>query len=130
LLGKANLVEIDLLRRGHRMPMLDPWPGSPYTLLVARDERAPYCRVWPAFFDRPLPPIPIPLSKPDPDIPLALQPLIERIYERARYDELIDYTRPLEPPLSPEQTAWLAEQLRERTAPVKPRPRQGRRQRR
>src|SRR5206468_1845997 len=64
LLGKANLVEIDLLRGGERMPMLDPWPDSPYTLLVARDTEAPRCRVWPASFDRPLPAIPIPLSPP------------------------------------------------------------------
>ncbi len=29
LLGDTNLVEIDLLRGGTRMPMLDPWPNSP-----------------------------------------------------------------------------------------------------
>src|SRR5262249_18585136 len=58
LLGKANLVELDLLRGGTRMPMLDPWPGSPYTLLVSREEQSPRCRVWPASFDRPLPAIP------------------------------------------------------------------------
>src|SRR4029077_15364721 len=85
LLGKANLVELDLLRGGDRMPMLDPWPNSPYTLLVAREEKAPRCRVWPAFFDLPLPTIPIPLTKPHPDIPLALQPLVEIIYEQGRY---------------------------------------------
>jgi hypothetical protein len=28
--GDINLVEIDLLRGGRRMPMLDPWPDSPY----------------------------------------------------------------------------------------------------
>jgi hypothetical protein len=58
LLGKANLVEIDLLRGGTRFPMLDPWPASPYTVLVARAEHAPRCKVWPAYFDRPLPAIP------------------------------------------------------------------------
>jgi hypothetical protein len=84
LLGKANLVEIDLLRGGDRMPMLDPWPASPYTLLVAREERAPRCRVWPAFFDRPLPAIPVPLSRPDPDLTLDLQPLVDTIYEGGR----------------------------------------------
>ena len=36
LLADVNLVEIDLLRAGQRMPMFDPWPDSPYTLLVAR----------------------------------------------------------------------------------------------
>jgi hypothetical protein len=30
LLGDANLVEIDLLRGGSRMPMLDLWPDSPF----------------------------------------------------------------------------------------------------
>src|SRR5262249_36273384 len=33
LLDGVNLVEIDLLRGGQRMPMLDPWPDSPYTLM-------------------------------------------------------------------------------------------------
>jgi hypothetical protein len=131
LLGKANLVEIDLLRGGARMPMLDPWPGSPYTLLVAREERAPRCRVWPASFDRPLPAIPVPLSRPDPDLTLDLQPLVEAIYERGRYREDIDYSRPLTPPLSAEQLAWLEEQLRSAGPAAKPaRPRRGRRNKR
>jgi hypothetical protein len=120
LLGKANLVEIDLLRGGDRMPMLDPLPASPYYLLVAREEKAPYCGVWPGFFDRPLPAIPIPLRKPDPDIPLALQPIIDAIYEQGRYGEDIDYSRPLDPPLSPEQVAWLARQLRPEATATKP----------
>jgi hypothetical protein len=130
LLGKANLVELDLLRGGDRMPMLDPWPASPYTLLVAREERAPRCRVWPAFFDRPLPTIPIPLAKPHPDIPLALQPLIEVIYERGRYSEDIDYAKPLDPPLTAEQSAWFEQQLRGREAVGKARPARSRRSRR
>ena len=71
LLGSTHLVEIDLLRGGQRMPMLDPWPDSPYTLLVARAP-APLCRVWRAFSLQPLPAIPVPLSRPDHD--LALPP--------------------------------------------------------
>jgi hypothetical protein len=120
LLGKANLVEIDLLRGGTRMPMLDPWPDSPYYLLVAREEKAPRCRVWPAYFDRPLPTVPVPLSKPDPDIPLALQPIVDAIYERSRYEESIDYTKSIAPPLTPEQAAWLRQRLRPEAAATKP----------
>src|SRR5437660_455617 len=41
LLGKANLVEIDLVRGGRRMPMVGKWPESPYYLLVARESRGP-----------------------------------------------------------------------------------------
>lgn len=117
MLGEANLVEIDLLRGGQRMPMIDPWPNSPYILLVCRRERAPYCRVWPAHFQRPLPTIPVPLSKPDPDVMLNLQSLVEAIYERSRYDSDIDYTKPLQPALKPEEAAWLEQQLRARQAP-------------
>jgi hypothetical protein len=115
LRGRANLVEIDLLRGGDRMPMLDPLPDSPYYVLVARREKAPYCRVARACFDRPLPTVPVPLSKPDPDIRVALQPLVEAIYARSRYYQDIDYSQPLAPPLKPEQAAWLEGRLRGQT---------------
>jgi hypothetical protein len=114
LLGGVHLVEIDLLRGGQRMPMLDPWPDSPYTLLIARAKKAQLCRVWPVHFQRPLPAIPVPLAKPDPDIPLHLQPMIVAIYQRSRYERSIDYTQPLTPPLGPKEAAWLEQQLRTR----------------
>jgi Protein of unknown function (DUF4058) len=111
LLGTANLVEIDLLRGGQRLPMLDPWPNAPYTLLVARREKAPQCHVWPAHFLCPLPTILVPLAKPDPDIPLDIQLMIEAIYARSRYYRSIDYARPLNPPLAAEESSWLEQQL-------------------
>jgi hypothetical protein len=114
LLEGVNLVEIDLLRGGRRMPMLDPWPKSPYTLMVARSRKAHHCLVWPAHFQRPLPPIPVPLAKPDPDIPLELQPMVEAIYKRYRYASSIDYSKPLDPPLRAEEKAWLKQQMRAR----------------
>ena len=116
LLHTANLVEIDLLRGGQRMPMHDPWPKSPCAFLVARRERSPYCRVWSGHHHKPLPTIPVPLSRPDPDVPLALQPLIEAVYVRSHYDRDIDYAKPLTPPLSPDESAWLQEQLKARQA--------------
>jgi Protein of unknown function (DUF4058) len=90
LLGQANFIEIDLLRGGHKMPMLDPWPDSPYTLLVSRQAEPGQCRVWPAHFQRRLPPIPVPLAYPDPDLTLDLQPLLDGIYALGRYGERID----------------------------------------
>lgn len=114
LLGAANLVEIDLLRGGQKMPMLDPLPKAPYTLLVCRQSRAPYCKVWPAHFRRPLPPIPVPLASPDPDLSLSLQPMVEAVYVRARYGRSIDYARPLEPPFTAEEQSWLTERLKVR----------------
>lgn len=112
LLADVNLVEIDLLRGGQRMPMLDPWPPSSYVMLVARAKKPQSCQVWPGDAIRPLSPIPVPLAKPDPDVPLNLQPMIDAIYERSRYAQSIDYRQPLNPPLDPHQAAWLKRQLR------------------
>ena len=98
-----NFVEIDLLRGGQRMPMLDSWSN---------------CRVWPAHFKSPLPLIPIPLLEPDPDLPLNLQPMVEAIYARSKYDRSIKYSKPILPPLSAEEAAWLEQQLRDRAKPA------------
>jgi hypothetical protein len=116
LLGTANLVEVDLLRGGQRMPMIEPCPDSLYYVLVGRQSDVPDCRVSPVHLDERLPPIPVPLASPDPDVSLALQPLFESIYERSRYARRIDYTKPLDPPLPPEQAAWLQEQLASRSS--------------
>jgi hypothetical protein len=105
LLGQANFIEIDLLRGGSKMPMLTPWPNCPYTLLVSRMARPTRARVWKAYFDRPLPPIPVPLLSSDPDLSLDLQPLIDDIYSLGRYDEQINYGRPLTPALSDAESA-------------------------
>ncbi len=107
--GSANLVEIDFLRGGRRMPMEDPWPESPYYVLVSRKPTAPQCAVWPAYCLRPLPEIPVPLSPPDADVQLALQPMIEAIYERSRYALDIDYGQRCRPRLDPAHVKWLEE---------------------
>lgn len=118
LLSDVNLVEIDLLRGGQRLPMLDPWPDCPYTFLIARANKGPWCRVWPIPLQRPLPALLIPLVKPDPDIPLDLQPMIASIYQRSRYDRSIDYSRPLVPPPRADETAWMKRQLKVRQGRV------------
>ena len=110
LLGDTNLVEIDLLRGGQRMPMLDPWPDSPCTILVARAKKYDLCQVWPVHFRAPAPSVPIPLAKPDPDIVLDLQPMIDAIYQRSRYERSIDYGKPLTPPLDAAEALWLEKQ--------------------
>jgi hypothetical protein len=110
LLGEANFVELDLLRGGERFPMLDPWPNSPYTLLVSHRMRAPKCRVWRGDFRKPLPPIPVPLLTPDSDVTLELQPMVDAIYARSKYARDIDYARPLSKPLTEDEASWFAAQ--------------------
>ncbi len=111
LLGRANFVEIDLLRGGTRFPMIDPWPETPYALLVCRQVDAPLCQVYPAHLRQPLPVIPVPLREPDPDLTLDLQSLVDRIYAVGRYGERLDYTRKLTPALPDEDAAWVRKRL-------------------
>jgi hypothetical protein len=113
LVGRsASLIEIDLLRGGQRMPMIGPWPFGPYALLVSRASRAPNCLVWPAHSMRRLPVIPVPLLESDPDVSLDLQSIIDTIYAESRYHRTIDYTKPITPPLTEEEAAWLSSQLK------------------
>ena len=108
IITNVSLVEIDLLHNGQRMPMFDHWPDSPYTLLVAR-AGATLCPVWRAHYRRPLPVIPVPLAKPDSDILMDLQPMIDEIHQRFRYPRSIDYRQPLVAPLDAAETAWLTQ---------------------
>ena len=110
--GSANLVEIDLLHGGRRMPMVEPWPDSPYTVLTARIASAPLCKVRRVYFNKPAPEIAVPLLPPDSDVRILLQPMIDAIYARSHYDRDIDYAKPLTPPLSAEEAAWLSTQLK------------------
>ena len=67
---------------------------------------------------KPLPTVPIPLAPPDADISLDIQPLVEAIYARSRYQRDIDYRQRLDPPLSPAETTWLEQRLRKQQEPA------------
>ena len=47
--------------------------------------------------------------------------MVDAIYERSRYEASIDYSKPLEPALTPEQAAWLQQRLRPEATPTRPR---------
>jgi hypothetical protein len=112
--GQANLVEIDLVRGGQRMPMEEDWPASPGYVLTCWRKTAPVCKVWPAFVDRPLPKLRVPLAPPDDDLTLDLQAMVDAIYDRSRYAMEINYHRPCHPPLDDRTAAWLHERLSQR----------------
>ena len=112
LLGDTHLVEIDLLRGGQRMPMADPWPDSPFVLMVSRGELDHVCRVWRGFADRRLPRLPVPLQEPDPDLGVDLQSAIDAIFKRSRYGERLKYDRSLSPPLGDAERTLLASRLK------------------
>ncbi len=107
----VHLVELDLLRGGVRMPMGDPLPEGNYYAIISRSYRRPYCEVYAWKLRDPMPMIPIPLLKGDPDVLLDLQAVFNTVYDRAGYDYSLDYTREIEPPLKPEDAQWVKELL-------------------
>ena len=104
LLDGVNVVEIDLLRMAGPMGFGDVPPSS-YRAVVARPERMPKVDVWPFNLRDPLPKIPVPLLKPDPDAALDLGPLLHATYDAAGYEDYV-YDAPPEPPLTAEDQAW------------------------
>jgi hypothetical protein len=104
LLSSAHFVEIDLLRGGPRLPA-DGLPLCDYYAAVSRVEERPKVGVWPVRLRDRLPPIPIPLTAPDPDVRLDLQAMLDLVYDRARYGPKL-YRRPIVPPLAPEDAGW------------------------
>lgn len=113
----VHLLEIDLLRGGRR-PQLAPstvLPAAPYVVFLSRVERWPEIAIWTCSLQRPLPTIPVPLRRPDPDVALPLNQLLHQVYRNARYDLQVDYRADPPPPeLSAEDAAWLDAHLRER----------------
>jgi hypothetical protein len=93
LLGTAHLIEIDLLRRGQRLPMKELRPPAPYYAYVGRFETRPETDVWPIPLDGPLPQIPVPLLAADSDVTLDLQLALSTVYDLSDYDREIDYTK-------------------------------------
>jgi hypothetical protein len=114
--ARINLVEIDLLRDGERMPMGRPTaPGGDYYFLVSRSFCFPEIDVWQFTTRDKIPPIPIPLKERDGDIALNLQESVEDMYDLSRYAQRIDYSLPPVPPLRSTDAAWAAELLKKAT---------------
>src|SRR5207248_7822478 len=107
----SHLVELDLLRGGERVPMSTPLPPGDYYALVGRAHRRPTVEVYAWSLRQPLPTIPIPLKRGDPDVPLDLQMVFTTVYDRARYDLTLDYSAALSPRLNKSDAAW-AKRLR------------------
>ena len=106
LQSDSHLLELDFLRGGERLPMARPLPTADYYVIVSRSNRRPLGEVWALMLVDHLPTIPVPLSDGDPDVPLDLQKALKVTCERADYAEILDYTRPVDPPLDRRATAW------------------------
>ena len=119
VLGGVNLVEIDLIRAGTHVLVVEPEDlpepaRSLYRASVWRAEQPESVEVHPFPLRERLPALPIPLREDDDDVVLALQELIDDAYRDGGYDDDIDYRLDLDPPLDPDDASWAAALLRDR----------------
>jgi hypothetical protein len=103
--SRTNLVEIDLLRQGKPMPIRQP-VKSDYRILISPGKSRPRARLLAFGVRQPIPAIPIPLLPKGPEPTLDLNDVLHALYERARYDLLLNYSKPPVPPLNEEDTEW------------------------
>ncbi|VTT96965.1 Uncharacterized protein OS=Rivularia sp. PCC 7116 GN=Riv7116_3947 PE=4 SV=1: DUF4058 [Gemmataceae bacterium] len=117
LLTGTNLVEIDLLREGERLPFGRPKPPpADYYALVSRADRFPKAAVWAFGVRDPLPILPVPLKPADGEVPLDLRAGLDRTYDDAGYRDRIDYSKPPADVLRKPDAEWAAEWLKTHTA--------------
>lgn len=115
---RTNLVEIDLLRGGTPLPVLqegepvDPATLGDYRVLVSRGHRRHRGDLYVTSLRDPLPAIPIPLRPEDSEPEIALQSVLAGFYDRGRYDLALNYRDEPVPPLSTADAAWAAGLLR------------------
>jgi hypothetical protein len=100
----VNLVEIDLLRKGHWIIAADQdaYPRKytePYRVCVVRANDNQTGEAYEATYSKPLPTIRIPLRPTDSDVLLPLQSILNEAYINGSHGNLIDYNQPPIPPL-------------------------------
>jgi len=94
-------------------------PGGDYYILVSRAPLRPKVDVYAWLLRQRIPAVRIPLKPGDPEIVLDVQSILNQAYDRLRYSSTLDDTRPLRPPLSPADSAWLQERLAALRNPAK-----------
>jgi hypothetical protein len=109
----THLVEIDLLRQGKPMPILNPKVESAYRILVSRSDTRPKAELYAFNLPDRIPQFPLPLRSEDADPLVDLQRLVDEIYEQGGYDLRLDYNREPMPTLLKTDAAWVDRVLRE-----------------
>ncbi len=114
----VSLVEIDFLRSGThttavaRPPALKKAGPFDCHACVSRGGRREDFEVYPMRLGQALPPLKIPLGEGSADVPIPLQPVLDRCYDAGLYARRIRYAEPTDPPLTPEQQAWAERALK------------------
>jgi len=117
--GRTHLIEIDLLRSGthttavSRTGALRMCGPFDYHVCLRRAGVWTEASVCPIRLRDRLPQFAIPLMPGDGEVIVDLQIAFDRSYDVGPFAKRVDYAGPIpEPPLAPEDTAWVAERLK------------------
>jgi uncharacterized protein DUF4058 len=102
----TNLVEIDLLRAGEPMPVLRAQVRTDYRILVSRGKERPRAQLYAWSVRQPIPSFPLPLLPGDDEPTTDVQAVLAALYDRARFDLRLDYTKPPVPQLGDDDATW------------------------
>jgi hypothetical protein len=105
----ANLVELDFLRGGPKLPARG-LPPCDYHVLTSRPSSRPKADVWPFALRDPFPSLTVPLREVN-TVSVSLKDVLDQAYDAARYEKRI-YKTPPKPALLPADAAWAADLLR------------------
>jgi hypothetical protein len=108
---RTNLVEVDLLRAGEPMPVVGAPVRTDYRILVSRGARRPRAQLYAWNLRQPIPTFPLPLLPGDIEPVTDVGAVLAALYDRARFDLRLDYTKPPVPPLGDEDSSWARERI-------------------
>ncbi|MCA9185498.1 MAG: DUF4058 family protein [Planctomycetales bacterium] len=117
LASGINTLDIDLIRGGvralpdeFRMALSEPDSGTTYLVVAGRAGDLEQRDVYYCPLQEELPVVAVPLRSNEEDVPLELQPLVNRCYETGRYWQISHRALP-DPALTPDEQVWM-DQLR------------------
>ena len=110
---RTNLVEIDLLRKGKPMPIVDNNIQSHYRILVYRGDIRPFADLYAFNLQNIIPSFRLPLRSGDSEPVINLQELLNEIYDVSGYDLVVNYNQEAVPELSEEDKVWVDGILKE-----------------
>lgn len=113
--GRANLVEIDLLRAGKptfRIDKEELAKTGAWRYLVAITRQPSRQELYPIALEKRLPRFGVPLKKTDRDVPLDLQAAFTRVWQEGPYPALSHYNAAPPGELTEPEIAWCTGRLR------------------
>ena len=104
--SETHFVEIDLLRKGDPMLLIEG-QKTDYQVLVSRVDERPVAERYAFSIRDRMPKFPLPLQKEDTEPPIDLKALLNQVCKKTAIDIVIDYQTQPQPALCENDFSWL-----------------------